>query len=216
MSQEPTKVSAVRQQQLQRKTIAYPAGSTVFKEGDTSSDVYLLAQGAVQVVKAGAVIAEIDEPMSYFGEMAALLGEPRTATILAKTDCQFIKVPGDKLDSVIDLSPVIGKKIMRALSQRLLDANRGRAELEAQAQGARQELSDFTVRSAKEYKRLVWVIALYFKVLKLPQLRELFEFAKASSALSAFACKADLEAHHFTRFPSIAKMVEQENSRGAP
>src|SRR5687767_11823345 len=64
----------------------FGAGSTVFHQGDTGDACYVIQSGAVQVVLENAngkseAIAVLG-PQDWFGEMALLSGEPRSASIV--------------------------------------------------------------------------------------------------------------------------------------
>ncbi|MBN1848945.1 MAG: type IV-A pilus assembly ATPase PilB, partial [Deltaproteobacteria bacterium] len=54
----------------------YEDGDVIIREGNQDVDFFKLVQGAVSVVKQGNKIARIVEPGEYFGEMAAISGEP--------------------------------------------------------------------------------------------------------------------------------------------
>ena len=65
--------------------VAVPAGATIVSQGDQGDAFYLIQSGAVQVVvESGAGNSEVVAvlgPRDWFGEMALLSGEPRSATI---------------------------------------------------------------------------------------------------------------------------------------
>ena len=193
-----------------------PAGQWLFREGDRSTEFYLLLSGAVEVVKGEEVIAQINKPMSYFGEMAALLNEPRSASIRTATDSKFLVIPGAKMDSIIDVSPAVGKRIMRTLCERLLETNRAWQEADAGFKDISSKKKDEMLTAIQEYKRLLYVIGLLFKETRLPLVKELFEFAKGNSKMSAFAARLDLDPTHFERYPEVARLVTAANPKPAP
>ncbi|MBT9439655.1 MAG: type IV-A pilus assembly ATPase PilB, partial [Desulfobacterales bacterium] len=57
----------------------YEDGDVIVREGNKDIDFFKLIQGALIVVKGGKKIAEIVQPGEYFGEMSAIIGEPRSA-----------------------------------------------------------------------------------------------------------------------------------------
>ncbi|KJR42224.1 pilus biosynthesis protein, partial [Candidatus Magnetoovum chiemensis] len=69
-------------------------------------------------------IAEIHEPGEYFGEIAALTGEPRSATIMSKGRSEVKRFPGDKLQEVIEKYPDVGKYLFGVMANRLTQANK--------------------------------------------------------------------------------------------
>jgi len=97
----------------------YEDKDVIIREGNTDIDFFKLVQGAVYVVKGGKKIAEIVQPNEYFGEMAAITGEPRTATIISKGRSVIKRFPGDKLSEIIEKYPEVAKHLFGVLAGRL-------------------------------------------------------------------------------------------------
>jgi CRP-like cAMP-binding protein len=70
-------------------TQTFAAGDTVITEGSPAGVLYVLASGAVEVVKANVQITTVTEPGAFLGEMAILLGMPHTATVRALEPATF-------------------------------------------------------------------------------------------------------------------------------
>jgi putative ABC transport system ATP-binding protein len=70
--------------------VRYVAGETVFEQGDRADLVYMIEEGSVDVLRVNADGSEERltslGPGQYFGELGALLGYPRSASIRATTD----------------------------------------------------------------------------------------------------------------------------------
>ena len=66
-----------------------PAGRTVFKEHDSGDAFYACVRGSLKVQIAGQTVKVI-EPGNYFGEFALERNVPRSATVIATTDCFLI------------------------------------------------------------------------------------------------------------------------------
>src|SRR5262245_14784204 len=64
---------------LPRKTTA--AGEIILQEGKTAGVLYVLAEGAVEIMKGDFQITTVTEPGSFFGEVSVLLGIPHMATV---------------------------------------------------------------------------------------------------------------------------------------
>jgi type IV pilus assembly protein PilB len=101
----------------------YEDGDVIIREGNRDVDFFKLVQGAVSVVKQGNKIAQIVEPGEYFGEMAAISGEPRSASIVSKGRCVIKRFPGDKLSEVIQKYPDVAKHLFEVSAKRLIQAN---------------------------------------------------------------------------------------------
>ena len=67
--------------------------------------------------------AEITEPGEYFGEMAAISGEPRSASVISKGRCTVKRYPGDKLEEVIAKYPDISSQLFKTMTSRLQKSN---------------------------------------------------------------------------------------------
>ena len=104
--------------------MVFDNGDTVIREGNTDTNFFKLIQGCLEVSKGNEKIAEISEPESYFGEMSALLGGRRTATIRS-VGKSIVKVfPGDKLMETLEGYPEIARQVINTLVSRLEDTNK--------------------------------------------------------------------------------------------
>lgn len=101
----------------------YEDGDTIIRQGNTDIDFFQLIQGSIMVVKDGKKIAEIAEPNDYFGEMSAISGEARSASILSKGRSKIKRYPGDKLMEIIEKHPHVAKHLFTTLVGRLGQAN---------------------------------------------------------------------------------------------
>ncbi|PIE64644.1 MAG: type IV-A pilus assembly ATPase PilB [Desulfobacterales bacterium] len=126
-------------QEAQRRTVAheeslpaylvnpdvenYEDGDAIIREGNTDIDFFKLIRGALSVVKGGKKIAELSEPGEYFGEMAAISGEQRTASIISQGRCTIKRFPGDKIDEIIAKYPDVSSHLFKTMTSRLLKSN---------------------------------------------------------------------------------------------
>jgi len=62
-----------------------PAGIELIKQGEPGDALFVILEGEARVLQAGVEVNRVG-PGSYFGEMAILDGEPRSATVVAETD----------------------------------------------------------------------------------------------------------------------------------
>ncbi len=101
----------------------YEDGDFIIRQNNNDSDFFKLVIGAVSVVKDGKKIAEITEPGEYFGEMSAISGEPRSASITSKGRSKVKRFPGDKLQEVIQKYPDVANHLFKTVVNRLSQAN---------------------------------------------------------------------------------------------
>ena len=86
---------------------SFSTGETIFSQGDHGDAFYLIQSGAVQVVLEGARSEGIVVlgPLDWFGEMALLSDEPRSATILTVQDTTVWRLSRDDWDELIERHP---------------------------------------------------------------------------------------------------------------
>ncbi|MCB2182982.1 MAG: type IV-A pilus assembly ATPase PilB [Desulfobulbaceae bacterium] len=101
----------------------YEDGDVIIRQGNKDIDFFQLIQGGLMVVKDGKKIAEITEPYEYFGEMSAISGVPRSASILSKGRSTVKRYPGDKIMEIIEKHPNVAKHFFATLVSRLGQAN---------------------------------------------------------------------------------------------
>ena len=101
----------------------YQDGDFIIRQGNSDMDFFKLIQGAVMVIKDGKKIAEIVQPGEYFGEMSAISGEVRSASIVSKGRSIIKRFPGDKLPEVITKYPDVSNHLFKTLVGRLSQAN---------------------------------------------------------------------------------------------
>ena len=101
----------------------YQDGDHILRQDNADKDFFTLVRGAVLVVRDGKKIAEIAQPGEYFGEMSAITGEARTASIVSKGRSTVKRFPGDKLTEVIDKYPDVAQHLFKAMAGRLEQAN---------------------------------------------------------------------------------------------
>ncbi len=101
----------------------YEDGDVIIREGNQDIDFFKLIRGALTVIKGGKKIAELTEPGEYFGEMAAISGEHRTASIISQGRSTVKRFPGDKIDEIIEKYPDVSAHLFRTMTSRLLKSN---------------------------------------------------------------------------------------------
>ena len=98
----------------------YPPGSMILRENDAGESMYLVVQGHLQVLKGQTLLRNL-EPGDFFGEMAVLEREIRSASVLAQSDVRLLHLQGNDLLVLIEEFPLIAVNICRYLSHRVLE-----------------------------------------------------------------------------------------------
>ncbi|MGB5883537.1 MAG: type IV-A pilus assembly ATPase PilB [Desulfobulbales bacterium] len=101
----------------------YEDGDVIIREGNTDNDFFELIQGAVIIVKSGKKIAEINQPGAYLGEMSAISGEARSASVFSKGPSTLRRFQGDKLYEVIENYPDATRHLFKTMVSRLEHSN---------------------------------------------------------------------------------------------
>ena len=94
------------------------AGVDVFEEGDPGDYMYIVKEGRVRVHSKGETFTEIDSG-GFFGEMAILDAEPRSATVTAIEDTEFLRLSEEALVEAMDREVRIALGVIRTLSKRI-------------------------------------------------------------------------------------------------
>lgn len=102
----------------------YEDSDVIIHEGNKDIDFFKLVQGSLIVTKQGKKIAEITQPGDYFGEMAAISGEARSASIISRGRSVIKRFPGDKLPEIIEKYPDVAKHLFGILASRLDHSNK--------------------------------------------------------------------------------------------
>ena len=104
----------------------YPAGEVIFRQGELGTDMFIIQDGEVQIIKHIAdeshVLSKLEKG-DFFGEMAILESVPRTADAVAVTDVKVLVINGARFDDMLRKNPEIAVRIIRKYSQRLREAN---------------------------------------------------------------------------------------------
>jgi len=101
----------------------YENGDYIFKEGGKDRDFFQLIRGHLTVIKSGKKIAELSNSGEYFGEIAAITGDKRSASIVSQGHTVVKRFPGEKIDEIIEKFPDISSKIFANLATRLKSTN---------------------------------------------------------------------------------------------
>jgi len=124
-SELPDKELTVISEQLKHER--YLKGQTVFSEGQEGDALYLIQSGQVQVVTGPPgeekILAYLG-PGNFFGEMALLLKEPRTATVRVTIDSELWVLRKKDLEALLKDYPTIALQMSRELSRRLVETSR--------------------------------------------------------------------------------------------
>lgn len=114
-------------------TVSGAAGEVIFREGDTSAEMYVIIDGTVELecrMGEEARIVSRLEPGDFFGETSLLADGPREVTARATRDYRLLRLDRETFGQIVREEPDIALRMLRRLSERLRD------RLEADARAA--------------------------------------------------------------------------------
>jgi len=113
-----------REKLLQHFGRRYPAGETVFREGEAGAEVFILHEGRVRVLKRVRLVErslQILRSGELFGE-SALLGTSRSSSAVALTDVVVLALDPDTFAALLHSSAAVALRLVQQLARRLRDA----------------------------------------------------------------------------------------------
>ena len=111
---------------------AYGANMTLFHHGDDAGPVIVLLTGRAKVVSLSSagreVIVAVRGPGDLLGELSAIDGEPRSATVTTLEAVNALLVPGSAFAAFLERSPRVALVILRMVAGRLRYADAQQAD----------------------------------------------------------------------------------------
>jgi len=89
----------------------YKAGETVFSSGDIGASIVLIRSGAIEIKAADKLLAELSAG-DFFGEVALIVDEPRTADAITTEESELIFFLRSDLEEWVKRSPRSGAQFM--------------------------------------------------------------------------------------------------------
>lgn len=101
----------------------YPKNSVIINEGDQTDSLYVILSGKVKVFltddQQKEVIVAIQREGDYFGELALLDEEPRSASVMTMEPSTMLMIAKSAFERYLASNPKIAISLMRGLTQRL-------------------------------------------------------------------------------------------------
>jgi CRP/FNR family transcriptional regulator, cyclic AMP receptor protein len=107
----------------------FAAESVIIEEGEPGDSLFIMQTGEVEITKQLTLVLDEDTPKErvmirlkaengvYFGEMALLESETRSATVTALTDCSLLELHQREFLELIEQNPAMGIKMLLRLAQ---------------------------------------------------------------------------------------------------
>jgi CRP-like cAMP-binding protein len=111
---------------LKDSVISFGEGDIIFSEGDLGTEMYIIQEGEVEIVKRlgseSHVLSHLEKG-DFFGEMAVVDNIPRSADAVARSAVRCVAINGSAFDEMLRRNPEIAIRIIRKYVKRLREAN---------------------------------------------------------------------------------------------
>jgi len=107
---------------------SFPKGSIIVRQGDSPESFYVVRKGKVKVFRLSEEgirtdLTELGEG-AYFGELAIVTGQPRTASVEAGEDTVLTEISREEFDILLDDNPPLARQIIKQLTQWLVEGDK--------------------------------------------------------------------------------------------
>ena len=109
--------------------VRIPAGQVLFREGEEGHLMFVLTTGMAEIIVNNRVVETLQHG-NIVGEMGIVSPGPRSATIVATSDCEFVAIDEKRFLYLVQQTPFFATQVMRVLAERLRAANQLLAPLE--------------------------------------------------------------------------------------
>ncbi|MFM8946577.1 MAG: Crp/Fnr family transcriptional regulator [Actinomycetota bacterium] len=103
--------------------VTMAAGSLFVDQGQTGREAFVILKGSATVRRNGKKVATLG-PGSVVGELSLLDHGPRTASVVADTDCVMLVISQRQFLGVLDAIPALSHKMLATLAGRIRELDR--------------------------------------------------------------------------------------------
>jgi CRP-like cAMP-binding protein len=100
-----------------------PAGETLGRQGEAGQEAFVVIEGSLNIKRNGRKVSMLG-PGAVAGEMSLIDGAPRSADIVAHSDCAVLVMHRKDFTGLLDSSNNFQQKILLAVTQRLRETDR--------------------------------------------------------------------------------------------
>ena len=94
------------------------AGRTLASEGDFAHEFFVIESGEAVVTRGDDTLATLG-PGDFFGEIALVETERRTATVTAQTDMRLLVMHSRDFTSMVGQAPAVAERLRAAIAERV-------------------------------------------------------------------------------------------------
>jgi protein phosphatase len=98
--------------------VQFSAGRPIVEEGQSGEAMFVMLIGTALVVRRGRTVGSLI-PGDFFGELSALDGGPRTASVVPETPVEALRVFRHTLRKMVDEEPALAMGLLEGLARRI-------------------------------------------------------------------------------------------------
>ena len=121
-------------------TVTYKRHEIVFKQDEPSNDLFFIVSGRYGVYADGKLVSVLTPDDMFIGEMAFLLNDRRSATIMSAGEGKLIRIPKVSFLNLIRKNPHYGIFLSKLLAQRVVRQNNRTVELSEEIKDLKNRL----------------------------------------------------------------------------
>ncbi len=138
------------------KIIRFGRGERVIRQGSEGCSMFVIIHGEVDVVihanGTDTIVADLG-PNEAFGEMCLLTGEKRSATVVAKTDCELWEIDRARLQPLLQENAALAERLSDLLARRRMMTD-GVLAAQTPSQLVEQKRQEYTMGFRKKIRAL--------------------------------------------------------------
>lgn len=104
--------------------VSFGPGRAIVEEGQAGEAMFVVLTGTARVVRAGRKVGALI-PGDFFGELSALDGGPRTASVVPDTPMEVLRLYRHTLHRLIEEEPALAMGLLEGLARRLRQVQPG-------------------------------------------------------------------------------------------
>lgn len=106
------------------EVVAFERGRAIVEEGQAGEAMFVVLSGGARVIRRGRMVGAL-VPGDFFGELSALDGGPRTASVVSDTPMEVLRLFRHTLRRVIEEEPALAMGLLEGLARRLRQVRPG-------------------------------------------------------------------------------------------
>lgn len=114
----------LRQLAGETDVVTYAPGRAIVEEGQTGEAMFVVLAGVARVTRGDRTVAELF-PGDFFGELSALDGGPRTASVVPDTPMEVLRLFRHTLRKMVEDEPPLAMGLLEGLARRLRQVTPG-------------------------------------------------------------------------------------------